>query len=85
MTAVNFYPLEHNRNITYHSHCGIKLRVLFYIFLKENVPKHTSIEIKEDYANPLGACLRIYFSFSAEPRLQVLSTDAWRGEVLYCL
>ena len=41
---------------------------LFYFFQKkDNVPKHTFMEIKDDYANPLGACLRTYtyLSFSA--------------------
>ena len=49
------------------------------------MPKHTLIEIKDDYANPLGACLRIYLYVSPFPQLPVLSTDARRGEVLYCL
>ena len=36
---------------------------LFYFFQKkDNVPKHTFMEIKDDYANPLGACLRTYLS-----------------------
>ena len=43
----------------------IKGALLYFFSKKDNVPKqskHTYIEIKDDYANPLGACLRTYLS-----------------------
>ena len=59
---------------------------LFYFFQKkDNVPKHTLIEIKDDYICKSFRCMFKDLLISPFPRLQVLSTDAQRGEVLYCL